>query len=59
MTLCSQGPFIHLKLQKDLIEDGFANSLQAAAIESRKLREPKVAKLRGGFFSNASLVFQS
>ena len=44
---------------KDLYEEGFSHSLQVAATEFRKLREPKVAKFKGGFSSNASLVFQS
>ena len=43
---------------KDLYEEGFSHSLQAAATEFRKLREPKVAKFKG-YSSNASLVFQS
>ena len=30
-----------------------------AATEFRKLQEPKVAKFKGGYSSNASLVFQS
>ena len=32
---------------KDLFEEGFSCSLQMAATEFRKLREPKVAKLKG------------
>ena len=44
---------------KDLYEEGFSHSLQAVATEFRKLREPKVAKFKGGYSSNASLVFQS
>ena len=43
---------------KDLFEEGFGHSLQVAAIEYQKLREPKVAKLKGGYSSDASLVFQ-
>ena len=45
--------------QRELYEEGFSHSLQAAAMELKKLREPKVAKLKGGYSSNASLVFQS
>ena len=44
---------------RDLFEEGFSQSLQAAATEFKKLREPKVAKFKGGYSSNASLVFQS
>ena len=43
----------------DLFEEGFSQSLQVAATEFKKLREPKVAKFKGGYSSNASLVFQS
>ena len=44
---------------KDLYEEGFSQSLQAAATEFKKLQEPKVAKFKGGYSSHASLVFQS
>ena len=44
---------------KELYEEGFSHSLQAAVTEFRKLREPKVVKFRGGYSSNASLVIQS
>ena len=44
---------------RDLFEEGFSQSLQAAATEFKKLCEPKVAKFKGGYSSNASLVFQS
>ena len=44
---------------RDLYEEGFSWSLQAAATEFKKLHEPKVAKFKGGYSSNASLVFQS
>ena len=40
-------------------EEGFSQSLQAAATEFGKLCEPKVAKFKGGYSSDASLVFQS
>ena len=61
---CLSGPviksslFICLELQKDLFEEGFSYSLQVAATEFRKLRKCKVAKLKGGYSSDASLVFQ-
>ena len=44
---------------RDLYEEGFSRSLQAAATEFKKLQEPKVAKFKGGYSSDASLVFQS
>ena len=44
---------------RDLYEEGFSQSLQAAATEFKKLHEPKVAKFKGGYSSDASLVFQS
>ena len=44
---------------RDLYEEGFSQSLQAAATEFKKLCKPKVAKFKGGYSSNASLVFQS
>ena len=53
-----EGPLIHLEPQKDHLQEDFGCSLQAAAIEFEKLREPEEAKLKGGYFSNASLVFQ-
>ena len=42
-----------------LFEEGFSHSLQAAAPKFKKLQEPKVAKFKGGYSSDASLVFQS
>ena len=45
--------------RRELYEEGFSHSLQAAATEFKKLREPKVAKFKGGYSSNASLVYQS
>ena len=45
--------------QKDLYEEGFRSSLQVAATKFRKLQESKMAKFKGGYSSNASLVFQS
>ena len=44
---------------RDLFEESFSRSLQAAATEFKKLREPKLAKFKGGYSSDASLVFQS
>ena len=44
---------------RDLHEEGFSQSLQAAATKFKKLREPKVAKFKGGYSSDASMVFQS
>ena len=44
---------------RDLFEEGFSWSLQAAATEFKKLQEPKVAKFKGGYSSDSSLVFQS
>ena len=44
---------------RDLLEEGFSRSLQAAATKFKRLREPKVAKFKGGYSSDASLVFQS
>ena len=44
---------------RDLYKEGFSQSLQAAATEFKKLCELKVAKFKGGYSSDASLVFQS
>ena len=43
---------------RELFEEGFGQSLQAAATEFKKLQEPKVAKYKGGYSSDASLVYQ-
>ena len=43
----------------DLFKEGFSHSLQAAATEFKKICEPKVAKFKGGYSSDASLVYQS
>ena len=59
MPSINQGLFDNPELQKDFYEEGFSQSPQVAATEFWKLREPKVAKLKGGYSSNASLVFQS
>ena len=42
-----------------MYEEGFSHSLQAAATEFKKIHELKVAKFKGGYSSNASLVYQS
>ena len=60
----SQAPSIEQSLPRhpdtrDLYEEGFSRSLQAAATEFKKLCKPKVAKFKGGYSSDASLVFQS
>ena len=61
----SQVPYVEQSLPRftldtrDLYEEGFSWTLQAAATESRKLQKPKVAKFKGGYSSDASLVFQS
>ena len=44
---------------RDLFEEGFSRSLQVAATDFKKLREPKVAKFKGSYSSDASLIFQS
>ena len=59
VPLYPRGPFIHLEPQKDLSEEGFGHSLQVAAMEFKKLQEPKLAKLKGDYSTDASLVFQS
>ena len=42
-----------------MFEEGFSHSLQVAATKFWKFREPKMAKLKGGYSPDASLVFQS
>ena len=54
-----QGLFKNPELKGDLYEEGFSHSLQAAATEFKKLREPKVAKFKRGYSSDVSLVYQS
>ena len=54
-----QSLFRHPETKRDLYEEGFSCSLQAAATEFKKLHEPKVAKFKGGYSSNASLAYQS
>ena len=44
---------------RDLFEEDFSRSLQAAATVLKKLCEPKVAKFKGGYSFDASLIFQS
>ena len=43
----------HLSYQK-----GLENSLQLAATEICKMWDPKISKLKGGYYSNVSLRFQ-
>ena len=59
MASVEKGFFKNPEPKKDLYEEGFSHSLQAAATEFKKLCEPKVAKFKGGYSSNASLVYQS
>ena len=54
-----KGLFRNPELRRDLYEEGFSHSLQAAATEFKKLQEPKVAKFKGGYSSDVSLVYQS
>ena len=54
-----QGLLKNLESQRELYEEGFSCSLQAAATEFKKLCEPKAAKFKGGYYSDASLVYQS
>ena len=54
-----QGLFEHLELWKDVFEEGFSHSLHETATEFSKLQEPKVAKLKGGYSSDACLVYLS
>ena len=49
----------HPETRRDLYEEDFSHSLQAAATEFKKLHEPKVAKFKGGYSSDASLAYQS
>ena len=53
-----QSLFKDLETKRDLYEEGFSHSLQAAATELKKLCEPKVAKFKGGYSSNATLAYQ-
>ena len=54
------GPSIHPELKReDFFQDSFGCSLHVVAIGLRKLSEPKVENLKGGYSSDASLVFQS
>ena len=45
-----QGLFKNPEPKRDLYEEGFSHSLQAAATEFKRLGEPKVAKFKGGLF---------
>ena len=59
VTYSEKGPLIQPDAQtQDILWEGFSHSLQAAAIEHKKLWEPKVAKLKGVCSSNASLTYQ-
>ena len=46
MPLYEQGHLKNLEPRRELYEEGFSHSLQAAATEFKKLCEPKVANLR-------------
>ena len=59
MPSYEQGLLKNPEPRRDLYEEGFSHSLQAAATEFKKLCEPKVAKFKGGYSSDASLVYQS
>ena len=54
-----QGLFKNPEPRRDLYEEGSSHSLKAAATEFKKICEPKVAKFKGSYSSNASLVYQS
>ena len=54
-----EGLFKNLELWRELFEESFSYSLQAAVTKFKKLQEPKLAKFKGGYSSDASLVFQS
>ena len=59
----SQVPFVEQSLPRhletrDIYKESFSQSLQAAATEFKKLCELKVAKFKGGYSSDVSLVFQ-
>ena len=51
-----KGLFRNLEPRSDLYEEGFSHSLQAAATKFKKLHEPKMAKFKGEYSSDASLV---
>ena len=44
---------------RSLQEQVQGHSLQLVAEEFRKIREPKISKLKGGYLANAMLVFNS
>ena len=54
-----KGLFENPEAKKELYEEGFSHSLQAAATDFKKLHKPKVAKFKGCYSSNARLVYQS
>ena len=49
----------NLEPRRELYEEGFSCSLQAAAMKFKKLCELKMAKFKEGYSSDASLVYQS
>ena len=51
-TVC---PVVRTKQEKS----SAAHSLQTVAEEFKKMREPKISKLKGGYLANAMLVFNS
>ena len=59
MPSVKQSLLRHPETKRDLYEEGFSCSLQAAATEFKKLHEPNVAKFKGGYSSDASLTYQS
>ena len=59
MPITNEGLFRNLEPQRESFEEGFSCSLQAAATKFKKLQEPKVAKFKGVYSSDASLVFWS
>ena len=54
-----QSLFKNPETKRDLYEEGFSHSSQAAATKLKKLHEPKVAKFKGGYSTDASLAYQS
>ena len=57
-TLIHSRPIYTPRATKSFWEEGFGHSPQVAATDFQKLREPKAVKLKGGYSSDASLVFQ-
>ena len=48
-------PLVHPEPQKGLLWESFGHSLQTAATEFKKLREPNVAKCKGRLFLKCQL----